>query len=377
MSTFVRLPSGQQVLVGLDWDANPKGYGQTEARMRAKGAKASGFILRGNDGQNLGLVPSAITLPESAISFAAAMADALGANWCGVFHLRDQFVFVAVANGCVLADGDRIYPSESGVRSRFEQELSLYDVLYCPADWGVSGALDSAVAFNDLHWDGAPPIIRIRQAKKVSRSTVLVSAVAMAALFAGYQGWRIYVERKEAEELARRALPPPPPDPWVSRTRAQDAIDACLAAREVLSNTTRQGWELKALSCEFSGGAKVVGTLAPYTANAIQPFLPTQFTTKLSADGTVMEATTLLKVPPVNRRGERPSPVAVLEARNLLLGQPKPATWRQSGRQITFDLTTAAPIQIIGEGLQKIPTASVSKIDLTGENWRVQGDIYN
>lgn len=46
MSSFVRLPNGKQALVGLDWDTNSQGYGSTEARMRAKGAKASGFILR-------------------------------------------------------------------------------------------------------------------------------------------------------------------------------------------------------------------------------------------------------------------------------------------------------------------------------------------
>lgn len=377
MSTFLRLPTGQPVLVGLDWDTNPQGYGSTEARLRAKSAKAAGYLLRGSDNQNLGLVSTETDMPEGSISFAATLADGLGSNWCGVFLLGHQYVFVAVADGCVLADGDRFYPNEAEARTRLVQERSVFDIIYCPVSWGVDDANDSAEALKNAGWQNATRVVAIRKAKKVSRAAMLVGAVALAALFAGYQGWRIYAERREAEEQARRAPPPPPPDPWVNRAKPDVAIDACLAAREVLSSTSRQGWDLKALSCEYTGAVKVVGTLAPFTADAAQPFLPPEFAMKLSADGTVMEATASLKLAPVNRHGERPSAASVLAARNFLLGQPKPATWRQSGRQVTFDLTTSAPIQLIGAGLQNVPTASVSKIELQEGNWRVQGDVYN
>ncbi|WP_206245873.1 type 4b pilus protein PilO2 [Novosphingobium terrae] len=378
MSSFVRLPNGKQALVGLDWDTNSQGYGSTEARMRAKGAKASGFILRGGDNENLGLVTDNTVPSDGCISFAAVMADDLGADWCGVFQLDGQFVFVAVAHGCVLADGDRIYPHEASAKARLEQESRIFDKVYCPLSWGRVNSLDSDAAFKGAAWSTGAPIVVVRQAKKVNRQQVLIGAIALAVLFSGYQGWRIYQERKEAEELARRAPPPPPVDPWVNRASTMQAVDACLAAREVLSSTSHQGWDLKALSCEFNGtAARVVGTLSPYTANVIQPVLPPQFAAKLAADGTVMEATAQLKLAAVNRRGERPSAAAILEARNILLGQPKPATWRQNGRVATFDLSTSAPVQMIGASLQNIPTISIGKIELTGENWRVQGDIYN
>ena len=369
------LSSGRVALSGLIWDTNPQTYGRTEARVRARERHSTSFLLRAGE-RNLALCIGE-TPAIGAHSFAGALADQLPEeSWAGVFKTSAGYVFVAVDDRCVHSDSDKLFQSEQEVRNRFDQERKLYPVSFCPSTWNIEDARDSEAALRAIKWDVAALLQPIKSNAPRTKAIGLVVAILLTTTFVGYQAWHSWREKEIQRELAAQRPPPPPPDPWILQPRPMDALAVCNQARLLLSTTTRQGWELTALVCDFAGHA-VSATLTPYTTQSVPPILPPAFKAQLAADGSVMNLTANLSAPIADRRVERPSQAGTLAARNFVFAHTETPSWQLAGRRAQFEMASEGIPDTIAAGLQQLPTASLIRIEFKKEAWHVQGEIYN
>jgi hypothetical protein len=370
-----RLADGRTVVAGLAWTVAPRGVGLAQARLTCHTAKASGFLLRA-EGRNLALLPAALLAPQ-AVSLADALCQALGRSWCGVVELGGKPVFLAAHDGCILPDGDQVYADEGSARVRLGEEAGLYSKVYAPASWRVDGSEDSDAVLRGLDWAQARAFTAIAtRGKARTRAPLLAGLLLLAAGFAGYEVW--HGRTVTAEQAALAHKPPPPVDPWRRKARPEEAAAACLAVRQDLAGVSRQGWELAALSCDI-GAQTATASLVAYTTDAILPVLGSGYAAQFSADGASLSITGRLSIPPADRPAERPSPAAVLGARNYLLAHAgeKAPTWQSSAGRAQFEFSQDLPIGGVASGLGRFPTASINRLDYTGGTWRVQGEIYD
>lgn len=374
------LEDGREVFAGLTWDVSPQGFGNAEAQFIAKGQKASAYLLRA-EARNLALSFEADPTPK-AVTLAGTLADRLGPNFCGVFPVANQYAFIAVSNGCVLADGDRIYDSAVEAKARLSQEIGLFEAIWAPADWDVDDTRDSATTVSELDWNLAAPLLPLSNRSRGDRRKLLGGLLLVAICFAAYEGYGVWEARRQAEEAAK-APPPPPPDPWVNAPRPEEVAAACLAARETLADASHQGWELSGLTCDVAQHA-ATATLTPYTTQAVLPALPAPYTAKLSPDGNTMTVSAPLTIPMAGpakgRNDEQPSAAATLALHNFLVALAvtgKAPAWQGTERSAHFDVSTQIPLQDVAPSLMAFPTLVLSRLDYAGTgDWRIQGDIY-
>jgi hypothetical protein len=370
-----RLDDGRAIVAGLAWSVGPRGFGLAQARLTARSAKASGFLLRA-DGRNLAILPPPLVAPQ-AVALGDALCQALGPSWCGVFNLDGKPVYLAANEGCILPDGDQVYSDERAAWARLHEEAGLYTKVYAPAAWGIDAAQDSGAVLRGLDWAKASAFTPLATAAKVrTRAPLLAAVLVFAVGFAGYEVW--HVRRVKAEQAALAKKPPPPIDPWRPKARPEDATAACYAVRQDLAGVSRQGWELAALSCDI-GARSATASLTAFTTDAILPVLAPRYAAQLSADGAALTVSGPLALQPGDRLAERPSPVMVLAAHNWLLAHAgdKAPTWQANAGRVQFDITPDLPIAALAYGLGRFPTASINRLDYTGGTWRVQGEIYD
>lgn len=369
-----QLGDGRSVLAGLVWSVGSKGFGLAQARLIARSVKASGFLLRA-DGRNLALLPAPLLATQS-VALGDALCQALGPSWCGVFDLDGKPVYLAANEGCILPDGDQVYSDERGARARLGEEAGLYTEVYAPAAWGVEGAADSGAVLRRIDWTGAKAFAPIATAAKArTRAPLLVGILLLTVGFAGYEV--LHARRLKDEQAALAHKPPAPIDPWRPKARPEEAAAACNTVREDLAGVSRQGWALAALSCDIRARS-ATASLEAFTTDAILPVLGGHYAAQLSADGAFLTITGQLAISPGDRRGEEPSPVAVLGARNWLLAHAaqKAPTWQANGGRVQFEVSQSLPIAAMASGLGRFPTASINRLDYMGGTWRVQGEIY-
>jgi len=369
------LEDGRTVVAGLVWSVGQRGFGLAQARLTARTAKASAFLMRA-DGRNLALLP-APHLASHAVALGDVLCQALGPSWCGVFNLDGKPVYLAANDGCILPDGDQVYSAEPAARMRLREEAGLYTKVCAPASWGVEGAEDSGAILRGLDWSKATAFTPVAASAKVrTRAPLLVGVLVVAVSSAGYEIWHIRRLKAEQDALARK--PPPPVDPWRLKARPQAAAAACMAVRSDLAGVTRQGWALSALSCDI-GARSATASLVAFTTQAILPVLGRPYAGQLSADGASLVITGPLALSLDDRAAERPAPAVFLAAHNYLLAHAgdKAPTWQANGGRAQFDISQDLPVAGLASALGRFATASINRLDYSGGTWRVQGEIYD
>jgi hypothetical protein len=369
------LDDGHTVVAGLTWTVAARGMGMAQARLIARTAKASGFLLRA-DGRNLAILPPPLLAPQ-AIALGDMLCQTLGPSWCGVFSVEGKPVYLAANDGCILPDGDQVYSDERAARARLQEEAGLYTRVCAPADWNIPGADDSGAILRGLDWSGATAFIPLATATKVrTRAPLLVGVLVIAAGFAGYQVWHVRQVKAQQAALAKRA--PPPIDPWRIKPRPEVAAAACMAVRRDMASVTRQGWELKALSCDIATRT-ATASLVAFTTDAVLPALGAPYGAALAADGASLTITGPLAIAPGDRPTERPMPPAFLAAHQYLVAHAsdKAPTWQANGGRAQFEISQDLPLTDLAAGLGRFPTASINRVDYSGGTWRVQGEIYD
>jgi hypothetical protein len=369
------LDDGRTVVAGLAWTVAPRGIGTAQARLTARTAKGSGFLLRA-DGRNLALLPPPLSAPQ-AISLGDVLCQALGQSWCGVFNLDGKPVYLAANDGCILPDGDQVYADERAARARLQEEAGLYTKVYAPAAWDDVAAEDSGAVLRGLAWSKATAFTAVATSSKArTRAPLLVGVLIAAAGFAGYEFWHVRKVKAEQAALAKRA--PPPIDPWRIKPRPEVAAAACMTVRQDMARATRQGWELKALSCDFASRT-ATASLVAFTTDAILPALGAPYGASLAADGASLTITGPLAIAPSDRPTERPMPPAFLAAHQYLVAHAgeKAPSWQANGGRAQFEITDDLPLTDLAAGIGRFPTASINRVDYSGGTWRVQGEIYD
>lgn len=369
------LEDGRTVVAGLTWIVQPRGIGLAQARLTARTAKASGFLLRA-DGRNLALLPAPLLAAE-AIALGDALCQALGPSWCGVFNLEGKPVYLAANEGCILPDGDQVYSDERAALARLQEEAGLYTRVYAPASWTIEGAEDSGAVLRELPWPKASAFTPVATSAKVrTRAPLLIGLLVAALGFAGYQVWHVRHVKAEQEAMARK--PSPPVDPWRLKARPELAAAACLAVRHDLAGVTRRGWDVKALSCDIAGRS-ATASLVAFTTEAILPRLGPPYAAQLSADGASLTITAPLAIAPGDRPMERPAPAAFLAAHNYLVAHAgeKAPSWQANGGRAQFEISQDLPLTDLAAGIGRFATASINRLDYSGGTWLVQGEIYD
>lgn len=370
------LPDGTSVAAGLSWDVASNGMGRAEARSRAKAAGANAWLLRGE--HNLGVMSGALPGAGRVCSLAAALADARsGSDWCGVFEFAGRFVFVAVKDGNVLPDSDRLFEAEEAAKARLGAEAELFETVYAPADWEFAGSHDAAAEVAGLDWPRAAALLVDKQRAFSRRTAVLAAALVISLAGAGVLLWPqepVPGTPDGASREAVRSLAMP----WAQFPTPSASVRACLAVRAGLAAAQAQGWQLNQLSCD--PGAKTwTALLRPFTNRSAlpEPALVPAPRMSLHSDGGGLEMAGDLAAPIEERTGEQRSLGTALAVRNFTAAVAGQHSWQAAADRSQFSFEVAANLEALAERLGTHPTTSITRIEFTGGLWRVQGEVYH
>jgi hypothetical protein len=384
------------ILAGISWDIADKSMGRMEARSKAKGADANAVLLRGED-RNLGMaqLPGKMSAwhGQRVVAFAGALADAAEAEtWCGVFEFERKFVYVAAVDRRILADGDTLYPNAAAARSRLDSERELFETIYAPAEWAFASAieaerpddagrwivLEAESLSRSVDWNAAATMQMLGEKSKLSPKMVLICTVGVVALAGiGFQYWS--ARKAEQERIEReRQNPPPPPIPWLDKPKAIAAFHACQSVRGDMTDLGHYGWKIEKLECDIAS-QKFTASLVPFLTGPLPPATRPGQTTAWKNDGSgIIVSGGLSFGHGPDRAREKGSFDTTLQARNIVVSYGTTgSSWGVEGNRHKFGLTLKANLQEVAERMSALPTLSLIRMEFSGDQWRVEGELYD
>lgn len=237
-------------------------------------------VLRGDHSPHVGLAKRLEGGKAGQLSAAALVADDMATeghrNTLAAVSLPDnpdQFLFVAVRGGVILADGDVVGTREE-IRSRLVGDVAYggWDAVICPSEWGVLDAVERS--FDSFFERDALKIANQWKLKDTTiawRKAIAPLALLLIVALGSTYGWHTWQKRRamkaEAlrlqQEMASReqikALVQPP-KPWTLLPYAPVFAQACTQAFAKVG-TSAGNWKLDGVVCE--GGALTVKWIKP------------------------------------------------------------------------------------------------------------------
>lgn len=265
----------RELVAGLVW--HPL-QGTGAARMReilafAREADADLKVLRGDDPAHVGLARRSDGARPGQVAVAAVIADALAQEGhrsvlaaLPVPGRQGQLLYLALRDGVILADGDRV-GGEAQIRTRLIEDRAYggWDRVLCPTEWELSEtASRSLESFFSSHVLKQSKRWQLRELRpNVARLALLPALVAVVAV-TGTWSWRHYRDQQQSADAllmsqrqhaaragAGRDRPNPvaPVPPWPSMPQPADFAQACIAAF-VRTGTVAGNWKFDGAVCE-------------------------------------------------------------------------------------------------------------------------------
>jgi hypothetical protein len=267
---------GHVFVAGLFWQPLP---GQLRDRKKEteRLAKELSFDLavwRTTGSLQVGFAQASKLIKVGQLSAAAVVSKTLdiehGARnfLCATEVPGGKWLYVAQRDGIILPDGDLV-ASEDEIRSRMLSDLSLseWSTIYAPDHWGVPAAEERTFeqfipkkgGVNSFKgWWGLRPV------KRNAAKTFLPLALLVVVAVAGAVGYRMWQEKKAAQEMALLVSeqagtgnqPVKVEHPWKTKPRASKFLDECLTAFGKVKTLWPGNWALRDATC--SGGVFTV-----------------------------------------------------------------------------------------------------------------------
>jgi len=302
---------GIQFVSGLFWQPlseSNSGDKQKEIKSLAKELTFDLYVVRNTPFDCVGFANPKGEVKHGQVSAAAVVSKALelelkADNFIFVTHLPDgRWLYVAQRDGQILPDGDLIFNSEDGAKTRLLEDFSAGDwaLVIAPEIWSVRKS--SERSFESLLPRDKKGRIEIHKwwrltnvdsSKELARhkGKLILVVVLLAMAGAGFKFYQDYKTKKEMEAAAIAAQQMidaqgnaiPIEHPWKTIPVANDVLEACMNA--VSSVTLFPGnWDLVAANC--SNGLLTV-TWKPQEKGWIEHLKTIHPNAVISTDGSV------------------------------------------------------------------------------------------
>ena len=376
MAVVLPIRDGVGACAGFVWDSSEAGIGRMEARTRARRQKANAHVLRAGD-KNLGVgsLPVGTEASRRLVSLAGALASAVDEQtWCGVVDVDGTLVFIGVSSGVVLADGDTVYESRASAEERLRAEIELFDKAFAPEAWDIRETKSSDALLREVDWATAEQV-QFSLATGSSPRLVLLAVVLLGA--SSLAAWGYF--KDHASEEAAQIVPqlaPPPAQSWTKMPTPLAAMTECLRLREMLSGASRDGWLLTSLTCEVQS-QKFAAVLTPFTDGNRLPSAGEGVTIAMKSDGNGLDVSgPMAAATSAERHTEKPSLADVLQARNFIVGLSAEMAWQSDKGRHQFNFRMPANFDGVAARLASVPTLSLTRLEMKGDDWRVYGEVW-
>lgn len=305
-----------ELVAGLVWHpVHTTGSARAkEIRELSKTSALDLKVLRGTESPHVGFAKKSEGGKAGQISAAAVIADTISAsesvrNFLVALRIpddkeslkllqnrtADQYIFVAVHDGVILADGDMVGTrDEVRVRLTGDSSYEAWEVIICPGDWGVARSQDKD--FADIVSEDSlksPKRWALKEVtiawKKAILPLILIAVVATGSTF-GFKYWtqkkaaEAELLRIQSEEVAKgqRATIAEPTKPWPTMPFAVSFAAACSAAFQRVGMTAGN-WQIKDIEC--SEGKLTVNWAKPNESAWISHLQAVRPDAQFSVDG--------------------------------------------------------------------------------------------
>lgn len=294
-----------ELVAGLVWHpVHTTGSARAkEIRELSKTSALDLKVLRGTESPHVGFAKKSEGGKAGQISAAAVIADTISAsdsirNFLVALRIpddKDQYIFVAVHDGVILADGDMVGTrDEVRVRLTGDSSYEAWEVIICPGDWGVARSQDKD--FADIFSEDSlksPKRWTLKEVtiawKKAVLPLILIAVIVTGSTF-GFKYWtqkkaaEAELLRMQSEEVAKgqRATIAEPTKPWPTMPSAVSFAAACKAALQRVGMTAGN-WQLKDIEC--SEGKLTVNWAKPNESAWISHLQAVRPEAQFSADG--------------------------------------------------------------------------------------------
>jgi hypothetical protein len=294
-----------ELIAGLVWHPlQDSGSGHAkEALAYAVQTESDLKITRGTESPHVGFAKKSEGAKVGQISAAAAIADAYAGEDAGqqmlvALQLPDDpgtYMFVSVARGVILADGD-VVGSRDEIRVRFVEAVTFggWSVIICPGDWGIPNSDDKDFShfFNEKTLK-SPAKWALKETTIAWRKYIAPTIIILAVSIGGAYGWKVWSQKKaqaaaalrlQQEEAARgqRVAPAAPPKPWPLMPAPVAFAKACADALRS-AGLTGGNWVLSSITCE--NGSMVVAWQKPNERAWISHLASVRPDASFAADG--------------------------------------------------------------------------------------------
>ena len=222
------------------------------------------------------------------------LADTVDGSFVGVFPVaEDEFYFVAVQNGTVLATCDRLIRGRERAMDEFSETLlrATWEFSFAPDDFGLSKTKERSLA--DVIGDQKPRMVLSPISSRKLLLKLAGIAMLLAVLFVGWGMFQEYQERAQQDEqqrltqerelqrvtnAARMAADRAsmqvqiPTLPWENQARFAAHLTACRGAMD-MAPLAVPGWKPTTLTCTRDGKVSLVFTRDGGTINWVSPFV--------------------------------------------------------------------------------------------------------